>query len=138
MSFWSLLFGKLPRHKLEKNNAECKFLVIFSSNLKGGFVQCCDFAPLCFLVHQLLLQCWGQHPKTVFSNKGNSSVSDDVERAAPHCKFEWPKDQYSKCRKHVTAGPNKSRERKRSHPLSNLRLTVLFVSEETRSYCDYF
>ena len=65
----------------------------------------------------------GDNAQTVFPNKGNSSVyvSDDVERAAPHCKFEWPKDQYSKRRKHATAGPNKSRERKL---LSSFQLTA--------------
>ena len=95
---------------------------------------------LLFNLLGITVELVGDNAQTVFSNKRNSSVdvSDDVERAAPHCKFEWPKDQYSKHRKNVTAGPNKSRERKLSHPLSNLRLTVLFVPEETRSYYNYF
>ena len=35
VSFLSLLFGNLPGHRLEKNNAECKFLMILSSHWKG-------------------------------------------------------------------------------------------------------
>ena len=62
----------------------------------------------------------GDKAQTVFSNKGNSSVyvSDDVDHAAPHCKFEWTKDRYSKRQKHVTAGLNKSRKRKLSFQLT--------------------
>ena len=78
----------------------------------------------------------GTTPKPYFQTKEIPQSTSVMTQSVPpsHCKFEWPKDQYSKRRKHVTAGPNKSRERKLSHPLSNLRLTVLFVPEETRSY----